>query len=321
MSPAESSLLRAVLTDPDADEPRLAYADHLAESSRTSDHARAEFIRVQIELARLPDNDPRWPTLVGHEHELLCRYRTAWEKPLRARFRPPLASPGRWLRSHLFGSGGRWGFRRGFVEHILAAAPTFLAEDAAVMAYAPIRRLVLAHASDLVRVLAADKRLDNLKSLHLVGDMELDEDLNILAAEARLAGMRILEFRLPRLWPDVDDLFETLRTGGTGSHGSGPEGHTAWSIADEEARGRLVELASSPRAALLTEDPAHEGELLALNEWAFLGDALSTAGAWAVAKGHQDLEDEDSLCRRLVLLRDGRGEELRCSRYCHGEVH
>lgn len=321
MSPAESSLLRAVLADPDADKPRLAYAEHLTKSSRTSNQARAEFIRVQIELAQLPDNDPRWPTLVGREHELLGRYRTAWEKPLRARFRPPLASPGRWLRSHLFGSGGRWGFRRGFVEHILAAAPTFLAEDAAVMAYAPIRRLVLAHASELVGTLAADRRLDGLRSLHMVGDMELDEDLNILAAEARLAGMRILEFRLPRLWPDVEDLFETLRTGGTDGRGSGPVGHTAWSIADDEARGRLVELASSPRAALLTEDPAHEGELLALNEWAYLGDALSAAGAWAVAKGHQDLEDEDGLCRRLVLLRDGRGEELRSSRYCHGEVH
>src|SRR6059058_2010434 len=58
MSPAESSLLRAVLADPDADEPRLAYADHLAESSRTNDQARAEFIRVQIELANCPTTTP-----------------------------------------------------------------------------------------------------------------------------------------------------------------------------------------------------------------------------------------------------------------------
>src|SRR5262245_8224271 len=169
MAPAESSLLRAVLADPDGDEPRLAYADLLADSSGSSDQARAEFIRIQIELARLPDNDPRWPTLVGQEHELLGRYRTTWEKPLRARFKPPLASPGRWLRSHLFGSGGRWGFRRGFVEHILAAAPTFLAEDAAILAHAPIRRLVLAHTSELVGALAADDRLATLKSLTLVG--------------------------------------------------------------------------------------------------------------------------------------------------------
>jgi uncharacterized protein (TIGR02996 family) len=319
MSPDEASRLRAVLAAPDADEPRLAYADYLAQSSRSSDQARAEFIRVQIDLARLPDNDPRWPTLIGRERELLGRYRAGWERPLRDRFKPPLASPGRWLRTQLFGNGGRWGFRRGFVEHILAAAPTFLAEDAAVLAYAPIRRVVLAHASERISPLAADRRLDQLASLHLVGDMELDEDLNVLTAEARAAGMRVLEFRLPRLWPDVEDLFETLRASGGNGRAPDPEGHTAWSVADQEARRRLVDLATSPRAALLTEDPAHEGELLALNEWVYLGDALTSAGAWAVAKGHQDLEDEDGLCRRLVLLRDGRGDELRESRYCHGE--
>lgn len=40
--------LRAVLSDPESDTPRLVYADLL---DREGDHARAEFIRVQIELA------------------------------------------------------------------------------------------------------------------------------------------------------------------------------------------------------------------------------------------------------------------------------
>jgi uncharacterized protein (TIGR02996 family) len=320
MSPDEASLLRAVLAAPDADEPRLAYADRLAESSRNSDLARAEFIRLQIELAQLPDEDPRWPTLIGRERELLGRYRTGWERPLRDRFKPPLASPGRWLRTQLFGNGGRWGFRRGFVEHILAAAPRFLAEDAAVLDHTPIRRIVLAHASDFIRPLAAEPHLNALSSLHLVGDMELDEDLNLLTSRARSAEMRVFEFRLPRLWPDVEDLFEALRTASDTEGTTGPEGHPAWSVADDEARQRLIHLATSPRAALLTEDPAHEGELLALNEWVYLGDALKDASAWAVAKGHQDLEDEDGLCRRLVLVRGGRGDQLRESRYCHGEI-
>ena len=307
MSPDEASRLHAVLAAPDADEPRLAYADYLAASSRTSDQARAEFIRLQIELARLPDQNSRWPALIGRERELLARYRTGWERPLRVRFKPPLASPARWLRTQLFGSGGRWGFRRGFVEHILAAAGSFLAEDAAVLSHAPIRRVVLAHASDFIRPLAEESRLNTLNSLHLVGDMELDEDLNLLASRARSVGMRVFEFRLPRLWPDVEDLFEALRTSSHDSQPPDPEGHMAWSVADTDARQRLMDLATSPRAALLTEDPAHEGELLALNEWVYLGDALSDTGAWAVAKGHQDLEDEEGLCRRLVLVRDGRG--------------
>ncbi|HKB01732.1 MAG TPA: TIGR02996 domain-containing protein, partial [Gemmataceae bacterium] len=133
MPPDEASLLGAVLADPDADAPRLAYAGFLAESSRTPDQARAEFIRVQIDLARLPADDAGWPVRVGRERELLEKYRAVWEKPLRDRFRPPLASPGRWLKSQLFGSGGLWAFRRGFVENILAPAPTFLDEDAAIL--------------------------------------------------------------------------------------------------------------------------------------------------------------------------------------------
>lgn len=320
MPPDEASLLGAVLADPDADEPRLIYAEFLAETSRSADQARAEFIRLQIDLARRPADDPDWPARVGRERELLEKYRAVWEKPLRDRFRPPLASPGRWLKSQLFGSGGLWGFRRGFVENILAPAPTFLAEDAAVLAHAPIRRVVLAHASDHIGPLAADPRLDRLASLHLVGDMELDEELNRLAGNARAAGLTVLEFRFPRLWPDVADLFEVLRSARVDNPPAEASDYPAWTSAGPEARERLIELAVSPHVTLLAEDPANEGELLSLNEWVYLGDALSDAGAWAVAKGHQDLEDDEGRCRRLVLLRPGRGERLRRSAYYHGEV-
>src|SRR5207244_1721028 len=103
--PDLAPLLRAVLEAPDADEPRLAYADQLANSSRAVDQFRAEFIRLQIELHHLPDSDPKWPKLIGRERELLEQYRAAWERPLRNLIRPSIASPGRWLRSRLFGNG------------------------------------------------------------------------------------------------------------------------------------------------------------------------------------------------------------------------
>src|SRR5262245_14682321 len=47
------AFLRAVYADPDDDAPRLALADWLDEHGDRLDRARAEFIRVQIELARL----------------------------------------------------------------------------------------------------------------------------------------------------------------------------------------------------------------------------------------------------------------------------
>ena len=50
------AFLEAILAQPDDDTPRLVYADWLEEQG---DSARAEFIRVQIERARLPDWDAR----------------------------------------------------------------------------------------------------------------------------------------------------------------------------------------------------------------------------------------------------------------------
>ena len=317
---SEPALLRAVLADPRADEPRRAYADFLAESSRPADQARGEFIHLQLDLAKQSGESPTWASRYARERELLERYRAAWEKPLRDKVRPSLASPGQWLKSHLFGSGGRWGFRRGFIEHVLAPAQTFLAEDAAILPHAPIRRVVLAHATEHVGPLAADARLDKLASVHLVGDMELDEDLARLASGAKAAGLTVFEFRFPRLWPDAADLFDVLRVPMGEDDGRDPNDFPAWSLADQDSRRRLATLAGSPRVAVLAEHPAHEGELLALNEWVYLGDALKDAGAWAVAKSQQDLEDDDGRCRRLVLLKAGRGEGLKASPHFFGEV-
>ena len=71
---------------------------------------------------------------------------------------------------------------------------------------------------------------------------------------------------------------------------------------------------------MLAGDPAQEGELLTLNEWAYQGQSFAELGAWAVAKGHQDLELEDGRCRRLALVRPGDGDELRASPHFVGEL-
>jgi uncharacterized protein (TIGR02996 family) len=310
--------LRVVLAHPADDKPRLLYADALAQSPRPADQARAEFIRIQLELAVLPPNDPCWPRLIGQERELLEQHRAAWERPLRESFRPSLSSPGRWLRSHLFGGGGRWGFQRGFVEHILASAPSFLSEDLRILTVTPIRRIVLTHASEYVGVLASEPRLNRLESLHLVGDMETDEDLDLLAANAKDAGLTVLEFRLPRFQRETEDLFEALRA----AEGDDPvNGITipAWDRATLPAKDRLRQLANLQRYSLLAEDAAFEGELFALNEWVYLGESLKEAGAWAIAKSHHDLEDDEGRCRRLILLRN-EAALLRESPYFIGEI-
>ena len=314
----DAALLRAVLADPDEDAPRMAFAAALDSSPDPADRDRAEFIRTQIELANLAPADFKWPALALRERSLLARHRRAWEKPLRDRLRPPFSALGRWLGSYLFGTGGTWAFRRGFVENILAPAPKFLVEDAVLLAHAPIRRVVLAHASEYVPTLAADPRFDALKSLHLVADMETDEDLSLMIIGGREAGMPVFEFRFPRLWEEAEGLFDGLRTPASADRPREPELFPAWAFAGPDGRRRLTSLAASPRIDLLKEEPGHEGELLALNEWVYLGDALDEA--WAIGKGHQDLEDGDGRCRRLVFLRPGRGEALKMTPYFHAEV-
>jgi uncharacterized protein (TIGR02996 family) len=72
---SHDALLNAVLADPDADAPRLVLADYLDEHGNPD---RAEFIRVQCELAGLDEADPRRPGLEDREHELLEAHEIDW---------------------------------------------------------------------------------------------------------------------------------------------------------------------------------------------------------------------------------------------------
>src|SRR4051812_17528646 len=85
----QASLFRAILDQPASDLPRLVYADWLEEHGGEADRARAEFIRVQIERARLPDEDPRAEALRLREKSLLEAGQDAWTTDL-----PDWARPG-----------------------------------------------------------------------------------------------------------------------------------------------------------------------------------------------------------------------------------
>jgi uncharacterized protein (TIGR02996 family) len=69
------ALLRAILDSPEDDAPRLVYADWLEEHGEP---ARAEFIRLQIELARRPAEEDRRLELAERAEELENQHRTAW---------------------------------------------------------------------------------------------------------------------------------------------------------------------------------------------------------------------------------------------------
>jgi uncharacterized protein (TIGR02996 family) len=68
----------AILENPDDDTSRLVYADYLEECGNDSDRARAEFIRIGCEVAKLLPDDPKRAQLERREDELLAEHARKW---------------------------------------------------------------------------------------------------------------------------------------------------------------------------------------------------------------------------------------------------
>src|SRR5262245_27701794 len=133
MSPAEKPFLDAILARYQDDGPRLVYADFLDESGDPADTAKAELIRVQIALAKLPSDHPRRSELANRQHELTLTYREVWT-------------------AHLAGLGEdtRAEFRRGIPDAVSVDAETFLARGDELFRRGPVRRVRLRDAARLM---------------------------------------------------------------------------------------------------------------------------------------------------------------------------
>src|SRR5262245_34947865 len=80
MSAADrTAFLAAIRENPDDDLPRLVYADWLDEHGEPE---RAEFIRVQCELAKLQQGEHRWKELRSRERKLLRAREAEWRAAL-----------------------------------------------------------------------------------------------------------------------------------------------------------------------------------------------------------------------------------------------
>jgi uncharacterized protein (TIGR02996 family) len=153
----KESLLRAVLDDPENDQPRLAYAALLEGRS----NPRGEFIRLQCALANGEFDDSTRPLLLRREQELLERFGQEWLGSLR-------------------GLVLQWTYRRGFLEQATVACRDFLARAEELFAREPERHLHLIEIDfdpdrislenpwgtiDQVTALAASPFLDRLATL------------------------------------------------------------------------------------------------------------------------------------------------------------
>jgi uncharacterized protein (TIGR02996 family) len=141
----EDGFLSDICEHPEEDGARLVYADWLDDHRQPE---RAEFIRVQCELAGLPDHDPRGKELVARGRALLRKHEAAWLGPLRA-----------WL--------SRWEFRRGLVEEMALKAQTLLKHADVLFRLAPIRHADVHKAVRLGHDLAGCRHLARLASLRV----------------------------------------------------------------------------------------------------------------------------------------------------------
>src|SRR5262245_49014270 len=100
-----------ILEHPDDDTPRLGYADWLEESGGGDERGRAEFIRVQVRLARMDADDPERGALRAREEAMLEEHGVLWRRGFPAGL---VEGVNLFLR---LGPKLR-GFRRGFVADV-----------------------------------------------------------------------------------------------------------------------------------------------------------------------------------------------------------
>lgn len=301
MSPTEA-LLQAVIADPDNDSPRLQLADHWARTGE--DPTRADLIRTQIALELLREQDRSWPETIRRERELLESHQSSWERPLRNAIRPSIRSPGSWLRSHLFGTGGTWGFRRGFVEQVLNSAAGFLQDEIQLFDLTPIREVLLTNASRHIEDLIQLPRLDGLRGLHLVSDADFDEDMQFLIDSAQQQGLTVREVQVPRIDGDLIGLLSLLSSSDRLDDPRLDE-FRIWRAASTEQRERLRDLSQTPRFTHRLNEPLPTTEIELLNQSAYVwfGSQLKEQKVWAIAKTFHDLEDDDGFCRHALLCK------------------
>jgi uncharacterized protein (TIGR02996 family) len=187
LHPQVAAFLRDIKEHPEDDTPRLVYADWLEENG---DADRAEFIRLQCELERLPGGDERVPELRRRAGVMERAHARAWL---------PAAI-------HALNGGspkpfkdGR--FRRGFLDsaYLQPRRPVWLTMAADALALEPLRRLTLGRGDAglsleaLLTELAATPHFDALQALRLDSRGLTTEGIRLLASAPHLGRLTELD--------------------------------------------------------------------------------------------------------------------------------
>jgi uncharacterized protein (TIGR02996 family) len=172
----EAALLRVVLDDPDADAPRLAYADWCGRQEGEAWIAREEFIRTQIRLDHTDPDLVRRGRTFGMQHrigELSDRFGEAWAGPL----------------AELVEG---YSFQRGFIGLVKMRARSFLEHGERLFTLAPVQHLDLVGVRDVDEKLFFSPLLGRLRSLSMNACGLHDLHLQMLAASPEVRNLRWL---------------------------------------------------------------------------------------------------------------------------------
>jgi uncharacterized protein (TIGR02996 family) len=271
---------------------RLVYSDYLEERGGTGSSARAELIRVQVELATLPPNSRRAADLSLRQDDLLAEWERVWL--------------GDWT-DVLDG----WVFRRGLVEAVRADASVFLDYAADWFAEWPTLTVAkLTRAGGHLAELAASPWLAHLRGLDL-SDNGIDAGaLEDLTASRFICLLQALDLGGNPIGPDgarllataewADELNE-LHLARCGLSGEGLEGLLGWRSRQWRRldlsgnwvnRRYLVRLADSPVMRNLTALELASNPL-GDNGTAVLADSANVAGLVDLGLCDTDTGDEE----------------------------
>jgi uncharacterized protein (TIGR02996 family) len=170
----EQAFLKPILARFHADGPRLIYADYLDESDDPSDHDRAEFIRLQLAVARLPSEHPQRGSLKERQSEILLRRHDEWTR-------------------HLRGLAAGFEFRRGLIDSVTVDVSTFLARGGELFRLAPICRVRFTEVSGQIGKLVHCPLLVKVREIVLCGAELGNGGVNVLLRSPYLGRVRSLD--------------------------------------------------------------------------------------------------------------------------------
>jgi len=159
----ERAFFDRIRDEPAEDGPRLIYADWLEENGQPD---RAEFIRLQVALERLEEDDPRRPDLRERERLLRDANEHRWSADM-----IPLVSG--------------YVFRRGVIDSISVDPNQFLSSGAAIFDLAPVRKVRFFEVRDRLVKLVQSPLLRNVRELDLTGNESLGDSGPILLGRSK----------------------------------------------------------------------------------------------------------------------------------------